>query len=600
MMKICWQTPGFYVKGCNVKINKLSPNTGCIHNPRELMQWERIVFISLLVLFCGMGVFDHSLWAPNESREGAMIAEMYRTGNWVIPTLNGSPYLEKPPLLHWTGLALCTIAGRVDEGMVRLPAAIFGFGAIFLAYLFARRLGYERAGMAGAFMCATSILYLEYSRVVLTDVCIAFMVMLSLWLFWSAYTSKKWILWLAFISASALSFYAKGLLGPGFIWFTVICYLLYRKEWKLALVLPILFIPVFILLVAPWAWALYKKGGTDFLHTVFWANQFGRFLTLGDKNLPQDPYFVHKEPIYFYLVDIPVRILPWTLPVIAGLINWFRKDRGLGDPLSIFLRFSIVCMSLVLLASSAKATRYALPMFPIFFLMAGVWLQQVAEGTSSTLDRLVIGLTGGFTALILLFVPVTFIILNFIPPDFLDHFFGGVNSLTIHNPSFARVSLLLCMLLLLLEVFMAFKLWRLYRQSKRAQSMLSFPALCAGILIPIIFILMPVYDYQRTLKPFAEMVKGEVQDSRQIAIAFDEPRYLSIFTFYLGRSFPILNSPHEVARFLATPGTPSAVIAKTEDSKKFLDQISPGKVTVLKSTHKGYNVDSFRLLINTQ
>jgi hypothetical protein len=257
-------------------------------------------------------------------------------------------------------------------------------------------------------------------------------------------------------------------------------------------------------------------------------------------------------------------------------------------------------MALILFASSAKATRYALPMFPILFLMAGVWLQQVAEGISSTLDRLVIGLTGGFIAMLLLLVPAAFLILHYIPTDFLDHYFGGVNSLTIHTLSFAWVSLLLCVLLLLIEVFMAFKLWRLFRQSKRAQSILSFPALCAGILIPIIFVLMPVYDYQRTLKPFAEIVKGEVRDSRQIALAFDEPRYISIFTFYLGRDFPLLNSPHEVARFLTTPNIPSAVIARTEDVKKFLDQISPGKVTILKSTHKGYNVDTFRLLINTQ
>jgi cyclic beta-1,2-glucan synthetase len=39
-----------------------------------------------------------------------------KEGSWVTPTINGEPFLEKPPLLHWTALALCHIAGRVTEG----------------------------------------------------------------------------------------------------------------------------------------------------------------------------------------------------------------------------------------------------------------------------------------------------------------------------------------------------------------------------------------------------------------------------------------------------------------------------------------------------
>ena len=42
------------------------------------------------------------------------------------------------------------------------------------------------AGLAAAFLCATSFTYMEYSKIVLTDTCLAFMVMLSLSLFWNA------------------------------------------------------------------------------------------------------------------------------------------------------------------------------------------------------------------------------------------------------------------------------------------------------------------------------------------------------------------------------------------------------------------------------
>ena len=99
----------------------------------------------LLALFFAFGLFDHSLWSSNDTREGAMIREMVREGVWVTPVFNGQSYLEKPPLLHWTGVALCKLFGRVNEGLVRLPAALYGFGALWIIGLWARDLGRERA-----------------------------------------------------------------------------------------------------------------------------------------------------------------------------------------------------------------------------------------------------------------------------------------------------------------------------------------------------------------------------------------------------------------------------------------------------------------------
>ena len=93
----------------------------------------------LLVAFSIAGVFDHGLWAPNDTREGGMIWDMYQSGTWVTPTVNGKPYLEKPPLLHWTALLGCHLVGRVLPGLLRLPAALYGFGTLLLLYLLVRR-----------------------------------------------------------------------------------------------------------------------------------------------------------------------------------------------------------------------------------------------------------------------------------------------------------------------------------------------------------------------------------------------------------------------------------------------------------------------------
>ena len=49
---------------------------------------------------------------------------MLETGNWMVPTLNGSPYLRKPPLVNWLIALSMKATGRVDEWAARLPSVL--------------------------------------------------------------------------------------------------------------------------------------------------------------------------------------------------------------------------------------------------------------------------------------------------------------------------------------------------------------------------------------------------------------------------------------------------------------------------------------------
>ena len=53
--------------------------------------------LALLVLRLG-GV---PLLGPDEPRYARVAVEMQRSGEWVTPTLQGEPWLEKPPLYYW-------------------------------------------------------------------------------------------------------------------------------------------------------------------------------------------------------------------------------------------------------------------------------------------------------------------------------------------------------------------------------------------------------------------------------------------------------------------------------------------------------------------
>ena len=177
-------------------------------NSGEMTTRGRAMMLVLLAVISASGVFDHSLWSGNDTREGAMIREMARERVWVTPVFNGVHYLEKPPLLHWTGVVFCRLAGTASEGLVRLPAALYAFLTLLIIVLWGRSLGREQAGFAAAFMCATSVLFFEYARIVLTDSCLTFMVVFSLWLFWRAQVAEDGLVrrYLLFMFASAFSF----------------------------------------------------------------------------------------------------------------------------------------------------------------------------------------------------------------------------------------------------------------------------------------------------------------------------------------------------------------------------------------------------------
>ena len=97
----------------------------------------RLLLILVAVYF--VGILDHGLWAPMDTVGAGMIWGMRDAGSWVVPLLNGQPYLEKPPLMHWTALVLMSATGQSNEALVRMPSAIYGLGAVLIVYRWGRR-----------------------------------------------------------------------------------------------------------------------------------------------------------------------------------------------------------------------------------------------------------------------------------------------------------------------------------------------------------------------------------------------------------------------------------------------------------------------------
>ncbi len=110
-----------------------------------------LLAVSLLFLFVK---FDMPLLDPDEGLYASIAQEMLSRGDWVIPHMNGLPYLEKPPLYFWLTALTFRVFGA-SEWAVRLWSALATLGTVLLTWRIGRRLYGARAGLLAGIAMTT-------------------------------------------------------------------------------------------------------------------------------------------------------------------------------------------------------------------------------------------------------------------------------------------------------------------------------------------------------------------------------------------------------------------------------------------------------------
>ena len=95
---------------------------------RCLPEWAPDAALDALVLLVAAACLFWGLGGPpirdnNEALYADIAWAMARGGSWIIPHLDGVPYIEKPPLLYWL-IALSFKAFGVGTWQARLPDAL--------------------------------------------------------------------------------------------------------------------------------------------------------------------------------------------------------------------------------------------------------------------------------------------------------------------------------------------------------------------------------------------------------------------------------------------------------------------------------------------
>ncbi len=356
-------------------------------------RWKPLIWTGLAVLLLyGLGIGNHTLWGYHEPYVGGIIREMASSRDFVVPTLNGRPYLEKPPLFYILGALVCSTFGTFQPWALRLPSVLLAVATSVWVCFLGHRLSSVRAAHWAGFTLATSFLFLEAGQTAVVDIALTAVVTFALGLALLVLVEpgyrRRWLPW--FWLALGLTFLAKGVVGPVMVLAPLALTLARQRDRELqrAFARWNWGVPAALLLAAGWVALLWARGGGAFLQEVFLNNSLGRYL--------QHPGWVpatgrlgeHVEPWYFYLLRLPVDVLPWFALWAAALASALPRRRGQHpSPRSYFLPLAFALNLLLFSCSQAKREVYLLPVLPATFLQLALWLDQRVPRFRQRLDR---------------------------------------------------------------------------------------------------------------------------------------------------------------------------------------------------------------------
>jgi 4-amino-4-deoxy-L-arabinose transferase-like glycosyltransferase len=346
-----------------------------MHDTFPSRRWLFVLFaLSTAIWFSTLEY--RKLIKPDEGRYAEIAREMYVTGDWVTPRLNGIKYFEKPPLQYWMTAAAFEAFGE-NEWTARLWPALTGFGGLLLTFLVGRALFGRETALLSVSILGSSMIYVVIGHLNTLDMGLAFFMHLALCGFLMANRpevgrgeSRRWMLvtW----AALALGVLTKGMVAPVLAGATLIAYSLLARDFspwrRLELARGL---PLFLLIAAPWFIAV-SIANPEFPRFFFIHEHVERFLTK-----------VHHryQPWWYFIPIFALGAVPWTLTALHALAAAWRDPERSAFRLRLFLGLWVVIVFGFFSVSDSKLPSYILPLYPALAWLTADAARRWSRGT---------------------------------------------------------------------------------------------------------------------------------------------------------------------------------------------------------------------------
>jgi 4-amino-4-deoxy-L-arabinose transferase-like glycosyltransferase len=378
--------------------------------PRVLLA---LLAAAIGVYFVNLGV--SSIWDANEAFYVETPREMMERGDYVSPTFNYQPRLNKPVLSYWIVAGFYHLFG-VSVGVQRIPIALGAMVIIAAAFFLARAAWPDRAGarlaaLWAAIGLAVAPRLMMFARRIFIDIYISMFMALTLLFFALSerYPERRRLCLVLMYVSVGLGVLTKGpafALLPGLV-FAV--YLVAHRELPRAREM---MIPTGILIVTaivvPWYVALYQRDGWTYILSFVIGENLARYTEGVGVNA--------ERGLFWYVPVVFSDSFPWTIFLFVAGAAWIADLRtaspvcDAGFRIRTLLWIWILTIVAFFSLSAAKQDLYVFPIVPAVAALGGVAVAQaLVRGlrfnavriSTIVLGLLVIGLGGSMLYLFL-------------------------------------------------------------------------------------------------------------------------------------------------------------------------------------------------------
>ncbi|MDP2144682.1 MAG: glycosyltransferase family 39 protein [Gallionella sp.] len=347
-------------------------------DPHPVTPAKAVLLGLLLLVWVCTGLVGHDPWKPDEATSFGIVYSMLQSGDWLVPTLVGEPYLDKPPLYYWTAALSAKLFAPLlplHDG-ARLASGFYVGMALLFTGLAGRKLYGENRGWAAAVILIGCVGMMVRGHQMITD--LGLLAGCAMMLHGFSLSQERAVragVWMGL--GVGIGFMSKGFIAPVLFLLIAAALPALYEQWRERRYFTSL--AVAALCALPWltVWPLLLYQHSPRLFAAWaWSHNIGNWLNYAQHG-------PSKESFY-YLKNLPWLAWP-ALPLAAWAVWQSRHRLALRDDLQLpLVAFGVMLLTLSFVPNIKEV--FALPMLLPLTLLATASLSALKRGAANALD----------------------------------------------------------------------------------------------------------------------------------------------------------------------------------------------------------------------
>jgi 4-amino-4-deoxy-L-arabinose transferase-like glycosyltransferase len=345
-----------------------------------------LLVAAIVLYFVNLDV--SAIWDANEAFYAETPREMIERGDYINPTFNYEPRINKPVLSYWIVAAAYRVFG-ISVGVQRLTIALGGVVLILVAFGLGRLAASveparSETGLSAALGLAVAPRLVMFARRIFVDIYISMFLALTLLCFALAerFPERRRAFLLLMYASVGFGVLTKGpvaVLLPGMVCFF---YLVVHRELRRTadMMLPA-GAAIVLAIVIPWYVGIYLQHGAGYLISLTKSFVIGENVARYTTGLGVRV----ERPFWWYIPVVFSDSFPWSVFLVPAALVWLRDRRSRGAPDAAFRTRTLLWLWILLIVAffSASAAKQDLYIFPIVPAVAALSADAIRRATSA-------------------------------------------------------------------------------------------------------------------------------------------------------------------------------------------------------------------------